>query len=106
MELKNIIIKPVITEKSLLDASVNKFTFVVNRQASKRQIAEACKVFFGVLPVNVRTLAIRSKAHRVRNTRKMVRPIDGKKAILLFPKGSHLSLFQQWFSVEDTKQTK
>ncbi len=106
MELKNIIIKPVITEKSLLDAHNNKFTFVVNRLATKRQIAEACKLFFGVNPENVRTITLRSKAHRVRNTRKVVRPMDGKKAIMLFPKGKHIGLFQQWFSIEDTKDTK
>ncbi len=106
MQLKNVIIRPILTEKSLLDANGNKFTFEVNRLANKRQIAEACKLFFGVMPENVRTIALRSKTKRVRNTRKTVRAIDGKKAILLLPKGSHISLFQQWFSIEDTKTDK
>lgn len=106
MDLKNIIVRPVITEKSLLDAHNNKFTFVVNRLANKRQIAEACKLFFGVNPETIRTITLRSKVQKIRNSRKTVRPIDGKKAIVLLPKGAHISLFQQWFSIEDTKKTK
>lgn len=56
MDLKTVIKKPIITERSTRLADANQYTFQVDRRANKRQIAQAIKQRFSkVKVIGVRT---------------------------------------------------
>ncbi len=58
-DYRDIIIKPVITEKSMNLLADNKYTFVVDRRANKTQIKNAIENIFSVKVDNVRTISIK-----------------------------------------------
>lgn len=64
MEARDIILKPVLTEKSYDDIAVKKYTFVVNIKANKTQIKSAVEEVFGVKVKNVNTLRQIGKVKR------------------------------------------
>ena len=61
----DIIIAPVITEKSAIQAENNVYTFKVNANANKTQIKKAVEEAFGVKVVKVNTLNTKAKSKRV-----------------------------------------
>ncbi|MFW5984664.1 MAG: 50S ribosomal protein L23 [Halanaerobiaceae bacterium] len=88
MELRDIIINPIVSEKSMaLITENNTYTFRVAKEANKIQIRNAIEEVFGVTVKNVNTLNVRGKKRRMgRNEGK--RP-DWKKAyIKLAPEDS------------------
>ena len=61
----DVILKPVITEKSMNDMADKKYTFLVNPEANKSQIKEAVeKMFDGVKVAKVNTLNEDGKTKR------------------------------------------
>ncbi len=56
MEARDIIIKPILTEKSYDDISAKKYTFIVDIKANKTEIQKAVEEIFGVKVKNVNTL--------------------------------------------------
>lgn len=52
----DVIIKPVISEKSMDNAAVGQYTFVVHKAANKTEIGQAVETIFGVKVANVNTL--------------------------------------------------
>ena len=80
MLAEDIIIKPIITEKSNFAMSEGKYTFEVARKATKVDIRNAVEKLFGVKVVNVSTINVKGKpktqgVHRGRTS-------DWKKAIV------------------------
>ncbi len=61
----NIIIAPVITEKSAIQKENNVYTFKVAKDANKIQIKKAIEEAFGVKVTKVNTLNTKSKSKRV-----------------------------------------
>ncbi len=61
----DIIIAPVITEKSAIQAEKNVYTFKVAESANKIEIKNAIEAAFGVKVANVNTLNTKSKSKRV-----------------------------------------
>jgi large subunit ribosomal protein L23 len=77
---EDIIVKPIITEKSSSGITEGKYTFKVAKNATKVQIANAVEALFNVKVTNVNTITVKGKEKRVgANTGK--RP-DWKKAIV------------------------
>ena len=80
MRPEDIIIKPIITEKSNDGLQSGKYTFKVAKNATKIQIANSVEALFGVKVLSVNTMIVKGKEKTVgRNTGK--RP-DWKKAIV------------------------
>ena len=52
---KRVIIKPVLTEKSMRAASLGQYAFKVDIKACKKEIAHAIKAIFGVDVIRVTT---------------------------------------------------
>lgn len=69
MEARDIIIKPVLTEKSYDDIAMKKYTFIVDTRANKTQIKNAVEEVFGVKVKNVNTLRQIGKMKRQGYTR-------------------------------------
>ena len=77
---EEVIIRPVITEKSNDEMQAGKYTFEVNKKATKVDIAKAVEKLFEVKVLNVNTITVKGKEKRVgRNTGKTS---DWKKAIV------------------------
>jgi large subunit ribosomal protein L23 len=64
MEARDIIIKPILTEKSYDDIANKRYTFVVNRNANKTEIRKAVEQVFGVKVKSVNTLRQIGKVKR------------------------------------------
>lgn len=65
MRPEDIIIKPIITEKSNDGLQAGKYTFKVNKKATKVEIAKAVEKLFDVKVVNVNTITVKGKEKRV-----------------------------------------
>ncbi|MCQ2469589.1 MAG: 50S ribosomal protein L23 [Ruminococcus sp.] len=77
---QDIILKPVITERSMDDLQAGKYTFKVAKDANKSEIKKAVETLFGVQVAKVNTLNVRGRAKRV--GRFMGKTADWKKAII------------------------
>ena len=77
---EEIIIRPVITEKSNDEMQSGKYTFEVNKKATKVQIAKAVEKLFEVKVLNVNTMIVKGKTKRVRYQEG--KTPDWKKAIV------------------------
>ena len=61
---QDIIIKPIITERSNADSALGKYTFAVARSATKTQVRIAVQELFGVKVVKVNTVNYDGKTKR------------------------------------------
>ena len=62
---QDIVISPVITEKSMIDAKNKKYTFKVASDSNKVEIANAVETLFGVKVESVNTVSVRGRNKRV-----------------------------------------
>ena len=77
---EEIIVRPVVTEKSNDELQAGKYTFEVNKKATKIKIAKAVEKRLEVKVLNVNTMTVRGKTKRVRY--KEGKTPDWKKAIV------------------------
>lgn len=77
---EEIIIKPVVTEKTNNALQEGKYTFKVNRKATKIDIKRAVEKLFDVKVVDVKTMNVKGKEKRV--GRYVGKTSDWKKAIV------------------------
>jgi large subunit ribosomal protein L23 len=91
---RDVIIKPVVSEKSygLLDANV--YTFVVHPDASKPEIHDAVETIFGVKVLRVNTLNRNGKRKRNRKTGTFGSRPDTKRAFVTLADGDRIDLFE------------
>lgn len=94
---KNILLRPIISEKSeLLSNGLNKYSFVVASGANKIEIKDAVERMYPEVKVaNVNTIVTAAKA-KTRNTRSGVqrgRVASYKKAIVTLEEGSVIDFF-------------
>ena len=80
MRPEDIIIAPVVTEKSNNEVNLGKYTFKVNKKATKVDIARAVEKLFEVKVLKVNTMIVKGKEKRV--GRSVGRTSDWKKAIV------------------------
>ena len=80
MRPEDIIIAPVITEKSNMDMQEGKYTFEVNKKATKVDIANAVEKLFEVKVLKVNTMTVKGKMKRM--GRYEGKTSDWKKAIV------------------------
>ncbi len=80
MKQFDVIIKPLLTEKSYADIANKKYTFVVRKDANKIEIKQAVESIFGVKVKSVNTTNVRGKLKRQGKTQGFTS--DYKKAIV------------------------
>ena len=90
---RDVIIKPVVSEKSygLLDSNV--YTFVVHPDASKPEIHDAVETIFGVRVLRVNTLNRNGKRKRNRKTGTWGIRTGQKRAIVTLAEGDRIEIF-------------
>ena len=86
----DIIIAPVITEKSMANRQANVYTFKVAKDATKTEIKNAVEEAFKVSVVSVNTLNTKSKRRRV--GKYAGRTKTYKKAIVTLAEGSVIEI--------------
>lgn len=92
----HVVKRPVITEKSVhLAAAENTYTFEVQRNAHKNQIAEAVREMYGVTVDSVRTVMRQAKASRTGRKRMQAIQPRTKKALVTLKKGDTITLFDK-----------
>lgn len=80
MRAEEVIIAPIVTEKSSSEIQNGKYTFEVNKKATKIEIAKAIEKLFEVKVLKVNTISVKGKEKRV-GAHTGMRP-DWKKAIV------------------------
>jgi large subunit ribosomal protein L23 len=92
MDAGQVIIRPVVSEKSYALATVGKYTFRVHPDAHKTQIKQAVEELFGVGVLDVRTAAVPSKPKRRGYTAGRTR--QWKKAVVQVRECDSIPIFQ------------
>lgn len=64
MTAQDIIIRPIITERSMAGLAMKKYTFRVAKNANKIEIAKAVEELFGVNVAKVNTMNVRGRYRR------------------------------------------
>ena len=91
---RDIIIAPVVSEKSYALMEVGTYTFKVHPSASKPEIRDAVEAIWGVKVLNVNTLNRKGKSTRVRNSNRRGSKPDSKRAIVTLSEGDSIDLFE------------
>ena len=90
-----VIRKPILTEKSLQEATDGKYTFEVDLRSNKNQIASEVKKAFKVDVLNVRTRILKGKRRRVRGTSREKVGSKLKRATVKVASGQKIAVFEK-----------
>jgi large subunit ribosomal protein L23 len=92
MDLNNVIIKPLITEKSTHQQTTrNAYAFQVHHQANKHHIKAAVEKLYSVKVADVRTLNRKGKTRRTKTGTTQL--TGSKRAIVVLDANSRIELF-------------
>ena len=96
LEATQIILRPVISEKSMDQSTVNKYTFAVADDANKMQIKDAVEELFKVTvtSVNVLTTKRKEKSRNRRRGRQVGYTSPWKKAVVTIKAGDSIEFFE------------
>jgi large subunit ribosomal protein L23 len=89
---QEVLIRPVVSEKSMGLMEENKYTFYVDKNANKIEIKNAVEKLFKVSVLKVRTMTVRGK--KKRQGRFEGKTPDRKKAIVTLKAGDKIELFE------------
>ncbi len=92
MDPSQVIIRPVVSEKTFVLAETGKYTFRVHERAHKTQIRQAIEQLFDVNVVEIRTASVKSKPKRRGHTSGRSR--QWKKAIVQVRAGQTIPIFR------------
>ncbi|HXM86155.1 MAG TPA: 50S ribosomal protein L23 [Solirubrobacteraceae bacterium] len=98
MDHSQVIIRPVVSEKSYVLSGLHRYTFRVHHEAHKTQIRQAVEALFDVHVVEVRTSTVKSKPKRRGTTSGRTR--TWKKAIVQVREGETIPIFQGLAALE------
>ena len=87
-----VLLAPVVSEKSYSLITDRKYTFKVHKDAHKTQVRQAVEELFGVHVVNVNILKVQPKPKR-RGLTKGIRP-GWKKAVVQVREGEQIEIFE------------
>lgn len=91
MDARQIIIRPVVSEKSYAAVDHNKYTFEVHPKASKQVVRSAVEEIFKVSVIGVNTITMKSKPKRRGMHRGRTR--SWKKAVVELKPGDRIEFF-------------
>lgn len=87
----NVIVRPIVSERSYDLMEQGKYTFEVAKAARKEEIADAVEKIFNVHVTKVNTMNVRGKMKRVRYQAGMTR--SWKKAVVTVADGESIEIF-------------
>jgi large subunit ribosomal protein L23 len=93
MNIRDVIIAPIITEKSMKDASMGRYTFKVETAANRPLIKQAIQDKFKVKVIKIRIALVKGKTDRRGAKREEFVKTAWKKAIVQLAKDQKIGLF-------------
>lgn len=90
---RDVILAPVVSEKSYSLIDNNAYTFVVHQRANKTEIRQAIEQLWDVKVIKVTTLNRKGKTKRFRFTEG--RRADTKRAVVTLAEGDRIDIFEQ-----------
>lgn len=94
MDVRNTIIRPLVTEKSMSKVSEGRYSFAVSQFATKTELKKAIETTFNVKVVGLSTSVVKGKSKRA-GTRRLETPDQvWKKATVTVKKGDRISIFE------------
>jgi large subunit ribosomal protein L23 len=89
---RDVIIRPVVSEKSYAGLEANRYTFLVHPDANKTEIKEAIQKIWNVQVVGVNTMKRKGKVKRSRSV--TGRRADQKRAVVTLAAGDSIEIFE------------
>ena len=93
-DARDIIVRPIVSEKSYNLLEANVYTFEVAKSASKPEIRDAVEAIFDVNVLQVNTLNRNGKRSRNRRTGVWGKRPDVKRAYITLAEGDSIELFE------------
>jgi len=90
---RDVILAPIVSEKSYSLLDNNAYTFQVHPDANKTEIRQAVEAIWDVKVVNVNTLTRKGKTKRFRFTQG--KRADTKRAVVKLAPGDKIEIFEQ-----------
>jgi len=94
MEATKVILQPVISEKSIMQAENGVYTFKVAVNANKIEIKDAVEKLFKVTVTDVNIVNVKGKTRRFGRKGRMGKMSDFKKAIVSLKKGDKIEIMK------------
>jgi large subunit ribosomal protein L23 len=94
MDHHDVLLRPVVSEKSYGLLDTNAYTFIVHPEANKIEIRQAVEALFGVRVVKVNTLNRPGKRRRNRRAATYGKRPDTKRAVITLVEGDRIDLFE------------
>ena len=88
---RDVLLRPVVSEKSYGLLDENKYTFLVRPDSNKTQIKQAVEAVFGVKVISVNTINRQGKRKRTRTG--FGKRADSKRAIVTLAEGDRIDIF-------------
>jgi large subunit ribosomal protein L23 len=92
MDARDIILKPLISEKAVAKMGEGKYSFKVRLDANRTQIKDAIQLIFGVTVLGVNTMRQHGKVKKVGKFQG--RRSDWKKAVVQLKAGDSIKVFE------------
>ena len=92
MSARDVIIRPVVTEKTMKLSEENKVTFEVSKNANKISVAQAINEIYGIKPEKINIVNVHPKKKRM--GRFVGKTNAVKKAIVTLPEGQTIDIFE------------
>jgi large subunit ribosomal protein L23 len=90
--VRDVILRPIVSEKSYSGLENNSYTFLVDPRANKTEIKEAVQAIWRVRVTSVNTLRRRGKVKRTRYT--LGKRPDEKRAVVTLAEGDSIEIFE------------
>ena len=91
---RDVIIRPVVSEKSYSLLDTNVYTFLVHPDASKPEIHDAIEAIFGKKVLKVNTANRKGKVQRTRRSNRKGKRADSQRAYVTLAAGERIELFE------------
>jgi large subunit ribosomal protein L23 len=88
---RDILVKPIVSERTVAQMEENKYTFKTDKKANKIEIKRAVEEIFNVKVVDVKTMIVKGKVKRM--GRYQGKRPDWKKAIVTLQAGDKIEIF-------------
>jgi large subunit ribosomal protein L23 len=93
MEMKDVLVRPIVTEKSATGlGSENTYAFEVSVASTKIDVRRAIEQFYGVKVASVRTMVMRGKVKRF--GRRVAKRSNWKKAYVTLAAGQTINVYE------------
>ena len=86
-----VLVRPIITEKSMTGTNSGRYTFAVAKGATKQEIAQAVAESFKVDVIAVNTATVRGKSRRI--GKKVGKQSDWQKAVVTLAEGQRIERY-------------